>query len=123
MITGTLALEVSEDDPLGPFTDLGPDAANSLYPHEYVAAAYFNGITKGVTPTNFQPYKDIPRAQVFTMVIRAVDEMYPDLLEEPPADYEGPWGFFDRTHEDYARKAFWNDLGWNLDHAAFTPWG
>jgi micrococcal nuclease len=123
MITGALGIEVSEADALAPFTDLGPDATNSLYPHEYVAAAYFNDITKGRTATNFAPWVDIPRAQVITMIVRAVDEFYPGLLEEPPADFLGPWGFFDSTHEDYARKAFWNGLDFNLDHPGFTPWG
>ena len=58
MICGVMGLGVVEDDwpnPAVPFTDLGsdvlpgPEVVNSLYPHEYVAAAYLNGITNGQT--------------------------------------------------------------------------
>ena len=45
MMVGTLGLKVTESDVLAPFTDLGADNLGDLYPHEYVAAAYFSGIS------------------------------------------------------------------------------
>ncbi len=86
-----------------PFTDLGddllpgPGVVNSLYPHEYVAVAYRNGITNGLTATGFGPYVGIKRAQVVTMMVRAVDTLHPGLLLTPGSGY-GTLGNFDATH-------------------------
>jgi endonuclease YncB( thermonuclease family) len=123
MIVGALGLEVLEADTLAPFTDLGPDNLSNLYPHEYVAAAYFNGITTGKTPTRYAPWDDISRAQVMTMVVRALDNLYPGILEDAPTSYAAPWGNFDSTHQGYAKKAFWNGLDTGLEHPGFQPWG
>lgn len=66
MVTGVFSLGVEEGDELAPFTDLGPDDPTSVYPHEYVAAAYFFGITKGKTQSTFAPWEDISRASLVT---------------------------------------------------------
>lgn len=132
MISETCAVPVQEDDQLAPFTDLGPDATDNLYPHEYVAAAYFGGITTGKTATTFEPYVDISRAQVITMVVRAIDQAYPGGLDEPPVPFTGTWGNFSATHADNAQKAEWNQLLVGLgrdypdeegDLARLDPWG
>jgi endonuclease YncB( thermonuclease family) len=132
MIVGTLSVTVEEDDPPAPFTDLGPDDPLKLYPHEYVAAAYYLGITKGTTATTYSPWRDIRRAQVISMVVRALDRLYPFLLEEPPAGFAGSWGDFYPEHGKNALKAEWNELLWGLgrpgphgagDLSRLDPWG
>jgi hypothetical protein len=131
MIVGTLGLEVEESDTLAPFSDLGPDHPNSLYPHEYVAAAYFNGITTGKTATTFAPWEETSRAQVITMVVRALDRLSPGLLVGPPVDFPGSWGVFSNTHAPSARKAEYNfllerlgrmDLDSDGEVATLDPW-
>ena len=93
MICGAMGLAVAEDDwpdPAVPFTDLGPDVlpdpgvVGGLYPHEYAAVAYRNGITSGLTATTFGPYERISRGQVATMIVRAADTLFPALLLAPP---------------------------------------
>lgn len=66
------------------FTDLGaPDALG--YPHIFVQAAWENGITRGVnaSQTLYAPYANITRAQVVTMVVRALDNLLPGTLAAP----------------------------------------
>jgi micrococcal nuclease len=132
MLIGALSVSVDEEDEPAPFTDLGPDDPFDLYPHEYVAAAYYFGIVRGQTPTTFAPWAGIRRAQVVTMVVRALDLLYPALLDEPPFSYKGTWGIFDAVHGRNAAKAEWNDLLWGLGRAGPTgrgelsgldPWG
>ena len=102
MICGATELAVSEDDwpdPAVPFTDLageadllpGPGVVDSLYPHEYVAVAFHNQITYGLTTTSFGTYTGIKRAQLVSMVVRAARTLHPSLLIEPPLGYEGTW--------------------------------
>lgn len=50
-----------------PFKDVSGDLAKEI------AAAYEAGITTGTTPTTFEPYKPISRAQMATMLIRAYE--------------------------------------------------
>ena len=131
MIDGTLELAVTEDMALPPFTDLGVDilvpspGVDNLYPHEYVAAAYDHSITTGITPTTFAPYSDISRAQVVTMVVRAVQALHPTLLTPPAAGYANTWGTsFSDIHGPNARIAESNGLlaGLPLTGAASDPW-
>ena len=131
MIVGTLGLSVQEGL-ASPFTDLGPNVANNLYPHEYVAVAHAHGITKGKTATSFAPYEEINRAQVITMVVRALEQRYPNLLADPPADFAPSWPDFSPDHAANAKKAEYNDLliglGRDDTHprgnlAALDPWG
>jgi len=131
MIDGALGLDVVEDMPLPPFTDLGLDilvaapGVDNLYPHEYVAAAYDHGITTGLTPTTFGPYTDISRAQVVTMVVRALQTLHPTLLTPPAAGFTPTWGTsFSSIHGPNARIAEANGLlaGLPLGGAANDPW-
>ncbi len=109
MIAGVLGLTVSEAL-TSPFSDLGADDPTDLYPHEYVAAAWAAGITKGFTPTTFGPYRTITRAQVITMIVRAADAYLPGSLLEPPAAWWGGVVPGDPTHAANIRRAEYNDL-------------
>src|SRR5680860_1826830 len=54
MIVGTLGLAPTLHEGMSsPFTDLGADNPNSLYPHQYIAAAYANNITKGMSEHSY----------------------------------------------------------------------
>lgn len=119
MICGVMGLVVLEGDwpdPAVPFTDLGtdiipgPGVVNSLYPHEYVARAYRTGITRGQTATNFAPYVSIKRAQLVTMIVRAVQNLRPEVLLTPPPSYRCSLGDFSPDHADNARMAEYNGL-------------
>jgi len=119
MICGVMGLTVVEDDwpnPSVPFTDLGDDilpgagVVDSLYPHEYVAICAHNQITLGKTPTTFDPWAYITRAQVVSMIVRAVDRLYPRLLTTPPPGYGGSLGDFYPEHGQNMRIAEFNGL-------------
>lgn len=122
MIVGALGLAVDESM-TSPFTDLGTDSPGNLYPHEFVASAYNNGLTKGKTATTFSPYTSITRAQMMTMVVRAAQQyLGPGGLDPVPAGFIGYMGGFnDPTHGANAHLAEWNNLlaginliGWNV---------
>ena len=76
MICLTYNLPVDESM-TSPFTDLGPDNPNSLFPHEYVAAAYKAGITKGKSATRFAPSERVLRIQVAIMTMRGMMKYFP----------------------------------------------
>ena len=109
MIVG--ALDVTVDASMvAPFADLGTDDPATLYPHQYVAAAYFAGIIKGTSANTFSPYTDVTRAQVVTMLVRAAESLHPGLLLDPPASEPGPLGPFDDVHAPNWRIAWYNGL-------------
>ncbi|MBN1629519.1 MAG: S-layer homology domain-containing protein [Thermoleophilia bacterium] len=110
MMCGLLAMEVTEDQSFAPFVDLGPDDPGDFYPHEFVGAAYWAGITKGETATAFCPHASITLAQVITMVVRATDAHHPGLLKAPPARWWGWWPTGDRNHGANIRRAEFADL-------------
>jgi TolB protein len=121
MIVGSWHLAVNEQTSFAPFTDLGADAPDSLYPHEFVGAAYREGITKGKTATTFAPYENIKRAQLISMVVRSLEKLAPQVLKEPPAGWSGLLPHSDPTHGQNIRKAEYNHLldfiflgGWNV---------
>lgn len=109
MICGTFNLSTPEGTTLF-FTDLGEDDPSSLYPHQYVAAAYTAGITQGLTATTFGTYVDITRAQVITMSIRAAERLAPEALAEPPAGFDCTVPNFSDVHYPNLRKAEYNGL-------------
>lgn len=124
MICGVLDLTVTEGM-TSPFTDLEDNIPTKLYPNEYVAAAYAYGITTGTTATTFGPYLDISRAQVVTMVVRALQTHDPTLLSPPPIGFTNAWGVsFSAIHGPNARLAEANGLlaGLPLTGAAKDPW-
>jgi hypothetical protein len=129
-----LALDLYVDESMtSPFTDLDADSPSSLYPNEYVAAVSANGITTGITATTFGPYRDITRAQVITMCVRALENLHSGALMTPPPTYSNTWGTgFSGIHGPTARTAEYNGLlaGLGVDAAhplgnlaALDPWG
>lgn len=98
MVVLTLGHPVSTAD-TAPFTDVERGKDGGLYPYHHVAVAWKKGITRGVTTTLFDPYKNITRAQMITMVARAVD------FPEPPAGYKPPFSDFSKEHYPSARRA------------------
>jgi hypothetical protein len=108
MICEAFDVPVTED--MGyPFTDLGPDVPDNLYPHEYVAALSATGILKGKTSSIFDPYSPVTRAQAVSILVRALDKFHPGLL----ANIEGqaPGAFhWDPPHVVNLKKAYANDL-------------
>lgn len=135
MLSGVVGLAVREDawpNATVPFTDLGEDAlpaattGDSLYPHEYVTAAYLAGITRGTTATTFAPYDGITRAQLVTMVVRAMESLDPGDLETPPGDFRCAIGDFDPLHGPNVRIAEYNQLltglvGYGPGWSAWAP--
>lgn len=119
MIVGSWGFSVTEEQTYAPFTDLGTDVLDNLYPHEYVGVAYQKGITKGVTATTFGPYVDITRAQLITMVVRSVQAESPGTLSSPPAGWTGTLPSSDPTHGANIRLAEYNGL---LDGITLTGW-
>lgn len=118
-----LALRLPVDESMDPpFTDLGEDWLGSFYPTEFVAAAAQHGIVNGVRPGIFHPWVDVSRAQVVTMVVRALETVEPGRLVQPPASFTGSIGRFDPVHAENVRVAEYNHLlddlvgfgpGWN----------
>lgn len=90
------------------FTDLGHDDPNSLYPHQYVYTAVHYGVVRGKTPSLFDPWSNISRAQVITMLVRFAEAFANPSLPKPPAHYRSTWGNFDPTHAENVRVAEFN---------------
>jgi len=91
MVVGAVGLPVTEDDwkdANPPFTDCGPDNPNSLYPHDYIAVAKAYDEMRGKTATNFAPEATITRAEMVTVVVRAVENAGM-LLKPVGVDYSG----------------------------------
>jgi hypothetical protein len=119
MIVRTMGLAVSVTD-ICPFPDVFPGPAGSLYPEHYIAVAASQKITDPYPDGTFRPQESISRAQVVTMVVRAVDGLHPDLLK--PASTSSAWGNFDPTHGPAAAKAQANGLFNGLAVASLDPW-
>jgi len=108
LITLTLGLEPSASE-LCPFGDVqtGLDEGDPLYPQAYVALCARLGITKGTTLTTFDPYGNLSRQHLLSMISRAA------ALPEPPPSYVPPflsaqfWAF---EHHQNARKAAYAGL-------------
>ncbi|NLE74615.1 MAG: S8 family serine peptidase [Actinobacteria bacterium] len=123
MLVGALDLH-TEETMTSPFTDLGADDPNSLYPHQYIAVAYAHGIVTGLTATSFGPWVDVARAQIISMMIRAATSLSPGTLVEPPAYWTGNLGNFSPTHAANARVAEYNGLlsGLTGFGPSWDPW-
>lgn len=119
MIVIALGIEV-EEGMESPFTDVEA----GLYPHDYVAAAWQNGVVNGLTTTTFGPYQNISRAQVVTMAVRALQQFAPSALVTPPSSYTCTWGDFSPVHGPNADIAEYNGLldGLPLSTTAADPW-
>ncbi len=120
MIVLSLGLEPLPADQC-PFVDV---ESSWPYPRGYIAAAAQNAITQGRTPTSFAPYANITRAQVVTMVVRALDNLRPGTLVAPPAGYTGTLGDFSPDHAAKMAEAEYNDLleGLVAFGSSWNPW-
>ena len=122
MIVLTLGLPVTEAH-VCRFPDVTVSGPGSLYPDNYIAVCAARGITVGTTPSTFAPEANITRAQLITMVVRAVSSQYPGLLADQPAWYGGTWGNFSADHQTSAKKAEYNGLLAELPLSSLSPWG
>lgn len=123
MIVKSLALPVSEED-VCTFPDVNPGQVSSdpLYPDNYVAVAVAREMTKGYEDGTFRPYVSISRAHVITMVVRAVESLYPKVLEEAPVGWPLPenWAALLPEHAANVLTAHLNGLLDGLDLAGPT---
>ena len=124
-----IVLSMGHDVPPGidcPFTDvdLTPNPVDPLYPAKYVAVCALHGITRGKTATTFDPYANITRFQVISMVVRAVDEVKPGLLLAPPDTFAPTWDpSLSPQHGQNAARAEYNGLLAGIDLAHRDPEG
>lgn len=122
MIVNTLGLPVSEAD-RAEFSDVDDYGPATLYPDNYIAVAASTGITRGTGNGTFSPDADISRAQVVSMVVRALQSLRAGTLAAPPAEYAATWWDFSTDHEANARLAEYNGLLKGLPLADLDPWG
>ena len=105
------------------FNDVEFSGVGQLYPDNYIAVATRLGLTVGVGGGRFDPYAQISRAQVITMVVRAVQTHLPELLRTPGPGFQSTWGSFDTTHSSNVRIAEFNHLLDGLRLRGVDPWG
>jgi hypothetical protein len=107
MIVKALRLTVTGTE-VCPFSDVDPvQGSDPFYPDKYVAVCAAAGITKGVTATAFNPYGNITREQLVSMVVRGAG------LSEPPAGFQPPFSeaqFSSEEHYLNASKAAYAGL-------------
>jgi hypothetical protein len=120
MIVKTLGLAVSEQD-VCTFPDVNPGQASAdpLYPDNYIAVAVAHQITKGYDDGTFRPYLTISRAHVITMVVRAIDSLYPKVLNEDTAGSQLPENWMGLLPE-HAASAIIADTNGLLDGIDLT---
>ncbi|MHB1343347.1 MAG: CAP and S-layer homology domain-containing protein [Thermoleophilia bacterium] len=122
MIVCALGLPVSEADRAA-FSDVDDYGPATLYPDNYIAVAESAGITRGTGNGRFSPETDISRAQVMSMVVRALQSLRPGTLVVPPTGYMASWRDFSVDHEGNARLAEYNGLLAGMPLANLDPWG
>ena len=108
MIALALGLEPGPNE-ICPFIDVqaGLDATDPLYPQAYVALCARLGISKGIAPVTFDPYGNLTRRHLITMVARAAG------LPEPPDSYVAPLSpaqLYYQEHHANARRAAYAGL-------------
>jgi hypothetical protein len=126
LIALTLEIPVGPED-ICIFPDVTKDE-KSLYPDNYVAAVEKLGVIKGYSDGLFYPYNNIARAQVITMVVRAVKKLDSDLLPAPPTTYTvagaPAWrATFSPEHGENCRTAEYHGLLAGLPLSGLDPWG
>ncbi len=125
LIALTLEIPVGLDDECR-FPDV-TKSETSLYPDNYVAAVAKLGIARGYSDGRFYPHNNIARAQVITMVVRAVRDLNADLLPAPSAGFVTSalaWrATFSPEHGENCRTAEYHGLLNGLPLSALDPWG
>jgi hypothetical protein len=123
MIVLAMSYTVGESDVCA-FPDVDVSGPGDLYPDNYVAVAAAHKITLGITPTSFAPFANISRAQVITMVLRAVKDYWTGPLPSPPSDWQPSWPTsFDSVHGPNAALAEYDGLLRGLPLDSLDPWG
>ncbi len=101
--------------PLAPFLDLGEDVA-SLYPREYVSAAYYQGLVQGYPQGLFRPWDKVSRMQAVTMLVRAARIYLHQGLAAVPEGWTGATSSFsDPDHGHNLQLAEYNGLLAGID--------
>jgi len=88
-----------------------------------VAVCAARGIARGKTATKFDPYANITRAQVMTMVVRAAKDLKPSTVPAPPAGWKGVLPAKDPTHGSNIARAEYNGLLAGIDLSVFSVGG
>jgi Pectate lyase superfamily protein/S-layer homology domain len=104
MLVSTLGLAVSEADRC-PFVDVDVGGPETLYPDNYIAVAASRGIVLGTAPGLFSPGGNLTRAQMVSMIVRAIDSLADGPLPAPRGEDVSTWGRFDPQHDSNARWA------------------
>lgn len=106
------------------FVDMGPDNPADLYPHDYVGAAAASGIIRGRNDLLFDPWTDIRRAQVVTMLVRAAEVVFPCVLVAASPEFACTLPPFEPAHDENLRIAEFNGLLAGLVGyaAGWDPW-
>lgn len=123
MMARTLGIADEGVAPQNPFEDLGLADADS-YPHKYVALLHSVGAVEGIQPGQFSPWMTATRAQVVTIMVRAVQTVAPGSLAKPPAEYVSSVGTFDPDHDYAMAVAEYNGLLEGLEGygPSYEPW-
>lgn len=117
----SLGLKVSEGGTPLPFKDV-ERPGNNLYPDDYVAVAAANGLIQGYAGGYFQPYVDITRAQLLTIVVRMAERFRPQALSAPSPSWKGTLPSGDSTHGANIRTAEHSGLLDGIELSAFSIW-
>jgi len=125
MIALTLDLQPTESD-VCPFTDVDLSGPNSLYPDNFVAVVAALGITKGISRYSFDPWANISRAQVITMIVRAAPIAGVSLTQPSTGYYDDPRhvmsNFNDANHGLNSHIAEANGLLWGIRQDSAGVW-
>lgn len=123
MIVLGLALPVSSSD-VCPFGDVEKSSGDSLYPDHFIAAAARAGIVVGTSldPPRFSPYRNVSRAQLLSMVVRAGRSVRSVPLREPPTSWKGELPASDSAHGENIRWAEFNGLLAGIDLRGWDVW-
>ncbi len=123
MIVLSLGLTVKLTD-VCPFADVvDGGGTDPLYPAHYVAVCASNKITEGKSPGRFDPYENITRAQIASMVVRAAQGLAPAVLTT--SNVAGALLYDAPPHTENLAKATVNGLLNGLagfGKAGWDPW-
>jgi hypothetical protein len=121
MIVLTMGLTPTLSD-LFSFTDSASilTVEGQLYAVHYVAKAALTGLIEGFSDGSFRPLSNITRQQLITIVVRAGSQ----VLQPPPAGYQGVLSYGDLTHGQNIRLAEYNHLldGIVSSNGTLTGW-